>query len=255
VSPAGGGALAGDGQHLVAVVAHPDDETFGCGSLLAAAAAAGARVAVVCATRGEEGEFRPDHSTGHLPLAAVRERELRDAAEVLGVHEVVVLDHRDSGFAGDLPPRALVGVDLDTLADELAGVLAGLAPDVLVTLDGCDGHRDHVHLRDAVGRAAVALDPVPRVVHSSLSRRLMGRWLAEVASVSPDRAYLALDPETLGRSDDELTPIDTSGVLAVREAAIACHRSQASPYDGLSPDLRRAFLATDHVVEVDLTFA
>jgi LmbE family N-acetylglucosaminyl deacetylase len=235
------------------VVAHPDDETFGCGSLLAQAAAAGARTTVVCATRGEEGESHPDHPTGHLPLGAVREWELRAAAEVLGVEEVVVLDHRDSGFDGDPSRTALVAVDLDALADELAGILRRLGPDVLVTLDGCDGHRDHVHLRDAVGRAAVALDPVPRVVHSSLSRRLMGRWLEEVAALAPDRAYLALEPDTLGRADEELTPIDTSGVLAVREAAIACHRSRASPYDGLSPELRRAFLATDHVIEVDLT--
>jgi LmbE family N-acetylglucosaminyl deacetylase len=172
---------------------------------------------------------------------------------VLGVSGVVVLDHRDSGFDGEAPRGALVGIALDVLADELSVVLRCLAPDVVVTLDGCDGHRDHVHLRDAVGLAVAALDRWPRLVHSSLSRRLMGRWLAEVAALSPDRAYLALDPETLGRADEELTALDTSSVLAVREAAIACHRSQASPFDGLSPALREAFLATDHVVELDLS--
>jgi LmbE family N-acetylglucosaminyl deacetylase len=183
----------------------------------------------------------------------VREGELRAAAEVLGVGEVVLLAHRDSGFDGAPPVGALVRVDLDDLAAELGAVLGALDPDVVVTLDGCDGHRDHVHLRDALGLAAVALEPVPRVVRSSLSRRLMGRWLAEVAAISPDRAYLALDPDTLGRADAELTALDASAVLAVREAAIACHRSQASPFDGLSPELRRAFLSVDHVVELDLS--
>ena len=56
--------------------------------------------------------------------------------------------------------------------------------------------------------------------------------------------------DELGRPGDELVAIDTSSVLAVRERAIACHLSQGSPFDGLSADLRRRFLTTDHVVEV-----
>jgi N-acetyl-1-D-myo-inositol-2-amino-2-deoxy-alpha-D-glucopyranoside deacetylase len=60
-------------------------------------------------------------------------------------------------------------------------------------------------------------------------------------------------PATLGRDDADITHVlDTAAVLHRREAAIAEHRSQASPFDGLSPELRRAFLATDHLAEVDL---
>jgi hypothetical protein len=66
----------------------------------------------------------------------------------------------------------------------------------------------------------------------------------------PDREHLSIDDEQLGRPDDELTVIDTSDVLAVRERAIACHLSQASPFDSLSPALRRRFLTLDHIVEV-----
>src|SRR5690242_4937705 len=65
-----------DGFRLQVVVAHPDDETFGCGSLLLHAAAKGATTSVVCATRGEAGEGAADD------LGAVRERELREAARV-----------------------------------------------------------------------------------------------------------------------------------------------------------------------------
>ena len=85
------------------VVAHPDDETFGCGSLIAAAAAAGAQVTVICATRGESGERRPDPVTDGWPLGLLREVELCQAAIVLGVEEVVLLDHVDSGFSGPAP--------------------------------------------------------------------------------------------------------------------------------------------------------
>ena len=69
-------------------------------------------------------------------------------------------------------------------------------------------------------------------------------------AVDPDREHLTIDDDELGRPDDELVAIDTSAVLAIRERAIACHLSQGSPFDGLSADLRRRFLTTDHVVEI-----
>jgi LmbE family N-acetylglucosaminyl deacetylase len=90
-------------------------------------------------------------------------------------------------------------------------------------------------------------------VELCLPNSLMRRWLEEMRSVRPDTAYHALDPATLGRDDTDITDVlDTTGVLDRREAAIAEHRSQTSPFDGLSPDLRRAFLATDHLARIDL---
>lgn len=240
--------LAGAGEHLVVVVAHPDDETFGCGSLIAQSAAAGARVTVICATRGEAGERRPDPETDGWPLGLVREVELRRAAAVLGVSAVEVLDHRDSGFDGPVSVGALVRVPLARLADQLEWRLGRLRADVVLTLDGSDGHRDHVHVRDALGLAVARLWCEPRLVHASLANSLMREWAAVTAERDPDSAYLTLALDDLGRPDAELTALDTSAVLDVRERAIACHRSQASPFDGLPRDLRRRFLTTDHVV-------
>jgi len=241
--------LAGAGQRLAVVVAHPDDETFGCGSLIAQAAAAGAHVTVICATRGELGERRPDGVRDGWPLGLVREAELCEAAAVLGVAEVVLLDHVDSGFGGAVAEGALVAAPIEGLAIELATRLAAVQPEVVLTLDGSDGHRDHVHLRDALRCAVGWLEPQPRLVYSCLPNSLMRRWAAVMAEQQPDMAHLAIDVAQLGRPDAELTVIDTADVLAVRERAIACHRSQASPYDGLPPDLRRAFLAAEHVVD------
>lgn len=240
--------LATAGEHLVVVVAHPDDETFGCGSLIAQSAQAGARVTVLCATRGGAGERVPDPITDSWPLGLIREVELVQAARVLGVTDVAMLGYRDSGFEGEAHPACLVATPLDAVTRDLAGRLADLDPDVVLTLDGSDGHRDHVHLRDALAAAIVELPRRPRMVCSSLANSLMRRWVEERAG--SDTAYLQLDLDTLGRPDEELTALDTSDVLAVREQAIACHRSQASPYDGLSPELRRAFLTVDHIEEV-----
>ena len=242
------GPLAGAGQRLAVVVAHPDDETFGCGSLIAQAAAAGAEVTVVCATRGELGERRPDPGDDR-PLGLVRETELCEAAAVLGVTEVVLLDHVDSGFDGPVDEGALVATEVGRLSVELAERLAVVGADVVLTLDGSDGHRDHLHVRDATLRAVQHLEPRPRLVYSCLANSLMRRWAAVMAEAHPDSAHLTIDVAELGRPDDELDVIDTSAVLDTREQAIACHRSQASPYDELPDDLRRAFLVHDHVID------
>ena len=234
-------------QHLVVVVAHPDDESFGCGSLIARAAAAGTKVTVVCATRGEMGEREPDPDTDHLDLAEVRERELRDAAVVLGVDVVELLDHADSGFDGAMPEGALCARPLVELADELDGVVSRLRPTDVLILDGSDGHRDHQHLRDAVA-LVLRRHPDVRLVQSSLANSLMRRWIDEMRVRRPDTAYLEIDLDAIGRPDDELRAIDTTAHLRTREQAMACHRSQRSPYDDLSPALRRAFLTTDFVV-------
>jgi N-acetyl-1-D-myo-inositol-2-amino-2-deoxy-alpha-D-glucopyranoside deacetylase len=239
--------IAAHGQHLVVVVAHPDDESFGCGSLIAQAVLAGARVTVVCATRGEAGQRRPDPSTDAWPLGLLREAELCQAAIVLGVDDVDLLDLVDSGFSGQPPRGALISMPVDELAALIHERLVALQPDVVLTLDGSDGHRDHVHLRDAIGAAVARMDQLPRVVHSCMARSLMTAWAREIGRREPHREHLTV--EQLGRPDDQLTVIDTSDVVAIREQAIACHLSQPSPFDALPPALRRSFLTIDHVVD------
>ena len=240
------------GDRWLVAVAHPDDETFGCGSAIARAAGQGAEVTVVCATRGEAGESVPGSVDG-VDLGTVREGELRRAAERLGVGSVELLGYRDSGFDGDLPEGSLCAAPLDEVAGTLGLLLGRLRPQVLLTLDGSDGHRDHLRIGAAVRQAVVSADgPAPLLVEQCIPNSLLRRWLDEMRAVRPDTAYHSLDPATLGRSDADITDVlDTSGVLDRREAAIAEHRSQVSPFDGLSDDLRRAFLTTDHLARVE----
>jgi N-acetyl-1-D-myo-inositol-2-amino-2-deoxy-alpha-D-glucopyranoside deacetylase len=242
--------IAGDGDRLVVVVAHPDDETFGCGSLIALASAAGAHVTVICATLGESGERRPDPVTDSWPLGLVREAELCQAGVVLGVDEVIILDYVDSGFSGPAPEGALISAPLALVALDLDARLAAIHPDVVLTLDGSDGHRDHCHLRDAVTEAVARQNRSVRLVHSCLARSLMRQWAAAMRTAGPDREHLTIGDDALGRPDHELIEIDTSVVLATRERAIACHLSQSSPFEGLPPALRHRFLTTDYIVEI-----
>lgn len=169
---------------LLAVHAHPDDETLATGALLATWAAAGLPVTVVTCTRGEEGEVIGDelaHLEHHgAALAAHRERELAHALGALGVGDHVFLDRvgapgarfADSGMAWAgtaqagrldvLPEHAFVAVDLDDAAGRLATVLRVRRPDVVVTYEpgGGYGHPDHVRAHEVTRRAvALAADP------------------------------------------------------------------------------------------------
>src|SRR5438093_12942707 len=80
---------------IVAIFAHPDDESIVAGGTLAACAAAGVEIVIACMTRGEQGPIaHPEFATAET-LGAVRETELRAAASVLGAGTVECLGYPD----------------------------------------------------------------------------------------------------------------------------------------------------------------
>ena len=228
---------------LLVVIAHPDDESFGCGSVLARAADAGHETAVLCATRGEAGESRVETDD----LAGLREAELRAAASILGVGTVRLLDHADSGMTGDATPGTLVAADPGEVAAEVRAVIDELRPDVVVTLDASDGHRDHAAVRDATLAAVDTAAHPPNATYLwCLARSSMARWAEHMRGTGDRDEYLALGE--LGTPDDEITlVVDVEAQLAARWAAIRAHASQASPYDDLPPELQHEFLAVDRL--------
>jgi LmbE family N-acetylglucosaminyl deacetylase len=228
-------------MRLLVAVAHPDDESFGCGSVLAAGAAAGDETVVLCATRGEAGESRiRTHD-----LAALREAELREAARILGVGRVVLLGHADSGLDGGPAPGTLAAAPMAAVVAEVLVVLDEVRPDVVVTLDGSDGHRDHAVVRDATLAAvdAAGTSPPAATYLWCLARSSMAKW---VQHVHGHEASLAMDD--LGTPDEEITTVlDVSAHLPTRWAAIRAHASQASPYEDLPATLQDEFLAVDRL--------
>lgn len=228
-------------MRLLIAVAHPDDESFGCGSVLARAAAEGHDAVVLCATRGEAGESRIETDD----LAGLREAELRAAAALLGVREVRLLDHADSGMTDEPASDALVAVDPDVLAGEIRAVIDEVRPDVVVTLDASDGHRDHAAMRDATLIAVdTAAHPPAATYLWCLARSSMARWADRMRETGGGEAYLALSQ--LGTPDEDITlVVDVAEHVPARWAAIRAHASQGSPYDDLPPDLQHDFLAAD----------
>ncbi len=131
---------------VLAVVAHPDDESFGLGAVLTAFVQGGATVSVLALTHGEASTVHG--VTGDL--STLRAAELRAAADALGVTSTALRDHPDGGLAGRAAP----------LADEVREVARRQAVDGLLAFDptGVTGHPDHVAATTAALAAAEALD-------------------------------------------------------------------------------------------------
>jgi LmbE family N-acetylglucosaminyl deacetylase len=237
-------------NRLLVVVAHPDDETFGCGSLLAHAQAQGVETVVACATRGEAGSPSSERGPDDANMAVVREDELREAASLLGVSRVVLFDWIDSGMDGVPDRGTLVAAPLGEVASAIVEVIDDVKPSVVVTLDASDGHRDHAHIRDATLRAAQTSSwRADRVYLHCLPQMLMRKWVEALHEQNPESEHLGLGE--LGTPEDLITTvIDTTEHLDLREAALAVHRSQTSPYEVMPPELRREFLTAERLTRV-----
>src|SRR5260221_3968428 len=139
---------------LMAVLAHPDDESLGVGGALAKYASEGVDVFLLTATRGDGGRYRGLRSDdrqhpGPLALAKIREAELRAAASVLGVREVSLLEYHDQHLDRANPRQAVA---------DIVGHLRRVHPDVVVTFgpDGGYGHPDHIAISQFTTAAIVA---------------------------------------------------------------------------------------------------
>jgi LmbE family N-acetylglucosaminyl deacetylase len=234
---------------MLVVVAHPDDETFGTGSVIASAAERGVDVTVVCATRGEMGE--DTSGTTHSPeeLAIVREGELRTAAKLLGAADVRVLDFADSGFDGDMKPGALAAIPIEAVIAAVEQNIVDIQPDVTVALDpfSIADHRDHKRIGDATTLAFVhRAKPGMRLYYWTLCRTEVRAWQAEMRGTG---IHEGLHEIELGREESEITTvIDVSHLCELRWTAICEHKTQLSPFHGVSEKVRRRLLSHDYYV-------
>ena len=143
---------------LVMVGAHPDDESFGAGGTLAHYTAKGVKVYYICGTRGEAGEVAPEVMGRFSTIAQLRTFELQNAADALGLQEVIYLGYRDSGMEGSADnknPESLVAAPLDEVAGIVTAHLRRLKPQVIITSDPAGGyhHPDHIKIHLATVKA------------------------------------------------------------------------------------------------------
>ena len=182
-----------EAESVVFFHAHPDDETLSGGALLAAMVAAGRRVAVVTATRGERGEVRAGVEIGS-DLAGHRVKERDAALAALGVETGAWLGkarrYTDSGMrwiapgvAGpdqDAPPDCLSRADLGQASADLTDFVREFGAEALISYDAEGGyhHPDHVACHHIAKRAAAATELARyELVSEGIARPAGAQWL------------------------------------------------------------------------------
>lgn len=243
-------------QRLVVIFAHPDDESFGFGATLAAAADAGWETTYVVGTRGECGEILVPELATRETIGQVREAELLAAGKLLGLHDVRFLGFRDSGMAGTVEnddPRAFINQDVATVAEMVARIIVERRPTIVITYgpDGIYGHPDHI-MAHKVGYAAVMLAAdegwrTPNLYYSSASRERIRRMASH-----PNGPFARMAPEqieTMGTPATEITTwLDIRSFADRKLAALWAHRTQVGndgPFAHLSDEERKLWLSLE----------
>jgi N-acetyl-1-D-myo-inositol-2-amino-2-deoxy-alpha-D-glucopyranoside deacetylase len=235
-------------RRLLAVMAHPDDESFGPGATLALYSRRGVETYLVCATRGEAGAA-PSDLRGYASKAEMREAELRCASRVLGLQEVRFLGYRDSGMAGspeNTHPDSTAMAPLDEMARKVARHIREIRPQVIITFDpsGGYGHPDHIAVHRATVEAfRLAGDPQVEIdgLNSYFPQKLYFHtfplgWLKPLVRLLQ---RVGADPQRFGRNRDidlvalAAGDVPVHAIIPTRSAAhlkgqaIQCHASQS----------------------------
>ena len=211
------------GRTILAVFAHPDDESIACGGTLARLADAGARVVVLCASRGERGSVSDASLVDDGDLAGVRGRELQEAARILGVAEILLFQHPD----GDLR-----WADVPQLHAEIVSTIERLRPDGVITFaeDGLYWHLDHIGVHERTYTAVRSFGAgAPPLYYVTMPKGIMRDIVdAAVANGLPnDSSLWGIEPDAFG---DHAKPptfvIDVRPWVSRKLEAIRSHRTQ-----------------------------
>ena len=192
---------------VLAVVAHPDDESFGLGAVISTFISSGARVDVLCFTKGEASTLRGVEGD----LATIRRGELTAAARELGITTVHLLDY---------PDGLLTEEDLSELSEHVIDAARQAGSDGLLVFDttGITGHADHMRAT----KAAVVAAPL-------LGLDVLAWTLPEDVAASLRDMFGADFQGRPGNLIDIVIPVDRGR----QQSAVHCHPSQAVPSSAL----------------------
>ena len=214
------------GRTILVVLAHPDDESLACGGTIARLADAGAKVVLLCASRGEKGAVSDPALVAGADLATVRARELREAAKILGISEVVIFEHPD----GDLR-----WADVPQFHVDIVLAIQRHRPDGVITFaeDGLYWHLDHIGVHERTFTAVKSFGPwAPPLYFVTIRQGLMQEIVDAARSngaVLRGRPF-NVEPDAFG---DYAKPpdfvVDVHDVVPRKLAALRCHKTQVGP--------------------------
>jgi len=235
-------------RKILAVLAHPDDESFGMGGTLALYAQKGYEVHLICATLGEAGTVDDKYLQDYDSIAALRESELRCAAQSLGLTGVHLLGYRDSGMPDtpeNMHPNAQINHSVEEVAGKVVKYIREIKPEIVLTFDPVGGykHPDHIHIQKATKLAFERAGDAsfypeagapfePQALYCHLFPRAVLKWATRLMPL------LGMNPRKWGRNKDidlkslvdiefpTHARIDIRGVVETKREAGACHASQ-----------------------------
>jgi LmbE family N-acetylglucosaminyl deacetylase len=222
---------------LLAIFAHPDDESLLIGGTVARLVDEGWSAALICATRGEWGPISDEALANYETLGEVRERELRDACQVLGVRWLRFLDLMDGGV------EAILGkAEEEPILELIVHALRELRPRLVLTFgpDGLYGHPDHIAIGALTTQAcALAADPnafpeqnlapfeAPSVAYATAPKGYYPALLEELGRHGYPIDLWGIPPERFGVPPEAITTtLDITPFLDRKLAALRCHRTQ-----------------------------
>ena len=216
-------------NRLLAVFAHPDDETYRTGGTLAILARRGVSVQILTATRGQAGSCGDPPLCSPKELAAVRESELICACSTLGIDPPILLDYQD-GHLAEVDPEAIIA--------EILAVIEDLRPQVILTFgqDGLSGHSDHISIGEFASETYRRSNSI-----SALYTLAVPQSLADTLGMAQIHAL----------PDEVITmAIEISQTWEAKMKAIQCHATQlsSSPINRAPLERQLLFLGSEHFV-------
>lgn len=249
-------------RRLLAVHAHPDDESISTGGLLARCATAGVATVLLSCTDGRYGPVNPDLGLRLTPdqLAKVRAAELDEAARILGVTQLHRWEYHDSNMTGlseNTAPRAFWAQPTDELVAAAVRLVRQYRPHVVVTYDafGNTGHPDHVQAHRITMLAVAAASEarcfpklgavwsVQQLFYPVYPVSSLRRFVAEEEQAGHPHPFEGRDVGEVdyGRPDSDVTHrVAIGDVHEHKTRALHAHRTQIGPH---YPQLYRAALA------------
>jgi LmbE family N-acetylglucosaminyl deacetylase len=234
-------------RRLLISYAHPDDESFGLGGLIARYVKAGIEVYLICATNGDVGTVAPEFLNGYNSIAELRLAELDCASAKLGFKQVFKLGFKDSGMMGSETtndPTCLWQAPQTEVTRRVVEVIRDVQPHVIITFNryGGYGHPDHIAIQkattaafSAAGEASYETGQPPykpqKLYYSGLPRAFLrfGMLMMRMRGQNPRKLGKNGDID-LQAIFDNIEPnhamVNVSDYFAEWDEASACHASQ-----------------------------
>ncbi len=217
---------------LLGIFAHPDDETLTCGGTFARYAHQGVETSLILATRGERGWFSDwDAYPGEKALGSLREQEVRNACQELGISRLDFLEYLD----GEVDQA-----DDQEIMAKLVSLVRQIRPHVVVTFgpDGLYGHPDHIATSQFTTSALVWASDPHAPYATALAPHRVSKLYYRVASAAWFARYMPAFGDLVMQIDGQerrahpwtnwtlTTRVDASAYWAQAWRAVRCHQTQ-----------------------------